>query len=195
MHSQHLPQSFPINFIVRLLQIFTYTYKFIYYTSTSSHPRGRHASCREMRESRRLVKLKDMKKEIFPFLLLSCGLGHRRISALPGLKAVASRQGHGFILQQRLMHFPTQTPTTHSYHAPFSLLAWHPNLSSSSSPSRYQSTSPAAYPLWASIAWVGVDGFAFCPDPFFLRSFLLVCFLCTVACRPRGSGIRCMSNK
>ena len=28
----------------------------------------------------------------------------------------------------------------------------------------------------ARIAWVGVDGFALCPDLFFLRSFLLVSF-------------------
>ena len=54
-------------------------------------PRGRHASCREMSETRRLVKLKDMKKEIFLSMPLSCGLSHRRISALPGLhKAVGS---------------------------------------------------------------------------------------------------------
>ena len=44
-----------------------------------------------MSESRRLVKLKDKKKEIFPFMLLSFGLCHRRISVLAGLhKAVAS---------------------------------------------------------------------------------------------------------
>ena len=51
----------------------------------------------------------------------------------------------------------------------------------------------------ASIAWVGVDGFALCPDPFFLRSFLLVSrffvvVVVIVACRLRGSRIRYMYN-
>ena len=49
-------------------------------------------------------------------------------------------------------------------------------------------------PTRASIFWVGVNGFALCPDPFFLRSFLLVSFLGIDACQPRFSGIRYMSN-
>ena len=63
-----------------------------------------------MSESR-LVKLKDMKKEIFPFILLSCEVGHRRISDLPGLhKAVASRQGQGFIPRETPHAFPLTHP-------------------------------------------------------------------------------------
>ena len=46
----------------------------------------------------------------------------------------------------------------------------------------------------ASIAWVVMDGFTLCPDPFFLRSFLLVSYLGIVMCQPH-SGIRYISNK
>ena len=49
-------------------------------------------------------------------------------------------------------------------------------------------------PIRASIAWVEVDCFAVCPDPFFLRSCFLS-FLGIIACQPRGSGIKYMSNK
>ena len=41
----------------------------------------------------------------------------------------------------------SQTSAIHSYHAPFTLLARHPNLFSLSSLSQYQSTSSAAYPM------------------------------------------------
>ena len=48
---------------------------------------------------------------MFPFMPFSCGLGHRRISILPGLhKAVASRQGQGFILQATRYAFPLTNP-------------------------------------------------------------------------------------
>ena len=72
-------------------------------------PRCRHASFHERSENRRLVKPRDMKKEISPFMFLSCGLGRRRISALPGLhKAVASRQG--FIPRGTSHTFPLTNP-------------------------------------------------------------------------------------
>ena len=46
-----------------------------------------------MSESRRSVKLKDMKKEIFPLMLLSCKLGYRQTSTLQGLHiAVATHK-------------------------------------------------------------------------------------------------------
>ena len=50
-------------------------------------------------------------------------------------------------------------------------------------------------PICASLAWVGVEGFALCSDLFFLRSFLLVSFLGVVARRPRGGGMKYLSNK
>ena len=53
----------------------------------------------------------------------------------------------------------------------------------------------SSFPMRASISCVVADGFTFFPDPFFLRSFLLVSFLSIVACRLRGSGIRYISNK
>ena len=81
---------------------------------------GWHTSC-QMSESRRSVQLIDRKKEIFPFMPLSSGLGY--------------------------MHSPLKIPAIHSFDAPFSLLAWHPKLFSSSRRSRYQSTASAAYPL------------------------------------------------
>ena len=82
---------------------------FIYSLYFNQFPplRGGHASCHEMSESRRLVKLKDS----FPFMPLSCGLGHRRTSALLGLhKAVASRQGQGFIPRATPHAFPLTNP-------------------------------------------------------------------------------------
>ena len=45
------------------------------------------------------------------------------------------------------MHSPSQNPVIHSYYTPFSLLARHSNLFSLTSPSQYQSTSSAAYPI------------------------------------------------
>ena len=45
-------------------------------------------------------------------------------------------------------------------------------------------------PICASIAWDGMDGFAFFPDPFVLHSFLGF-----VWWRLRGGGIRYISNK
>ena len=81
-------------------------------------------------------------------MLLSCGLGRRWISALPGLhKAVASHKVKGSSSGQCPMNSSSQTPAIHSYHAPFSLLAWHPYLSSSSNHSQYRSTSSTACPL------------------------------------------------
>ena len=47
-------------------------------------------------------------------------------------------------------------------------------------------------PIRASVACVGVEAFALCPDPFFLRSFLLISLLGIIACRPRGSGMKYM---
>ena len=44
-------------------------------------------------------------------------------------------------------------------------------------------------PIRASIACVGVDGFLFYPDPFFLPSFLLVSFLGVDARRTRSGRI------
>ena len=50
-----------------------------------------------------------MNKEIFPFMLLSCELGHRRISALPSLlKAVASYNYS--ISSKSRVHPPSITP-------------------------------------------------------------------------------------
>ena len=47
-----------------------------------------------MNESRRLVKLKDMKKEMFSFMPLTCGLEHRRTSTLQRFHiAVATHKG------------------------------------------------------------------------------------------------------
>ena len=48
--------------------------------------------------------------------------------------------------------------------------------------------------MGASTPGVGMGGFAFYPDPFFLRSFLLVSFLGIVACRARASGVKYMTN-
>ena len=46
-----------------------------------------------------------MKKEIFPIYALTCGIGHRYISTLPGLhKVVASLQGQEFILLTNPRH-------------------------------------------------------------------------------------------
>ena len=46
-------------------------------------------------------------------------------------------------------------------------------------------------PITASIAWVGMDGFALCSDLFFLRSFFDI-----VVRQPRGSRTRlCLINK
>ena len=75
-----------------------------------------YASCHEMNKSRKLVKLNDMKKEIFPFILLSCGLGHRQISALQSfirlwyLTTIASCQCQGFIAQAMPHAFPLTNP-------------------------------------------------------------------------------------
>ena len=63
------------------------------------------------------------------------------------LTTIASCQGKGFIPWETPIHSLSQTPVIHSYHAPFSLLARYPNLSSINSPSRYQSTSSAVYKL------------------------------------------------
>ena len=45
---------------------------------------------------------------------------------------------------------------------------------------------------WPGLGWMVSPSV---PIRFFLRSLLLVSFLSIVACRPRGSGIRYMSNK
>ena len=71
--------------------------------------RVQHASCHEMSERRRLVKLKDMKKEIFPFILLSCGLGHSQISALPGLHKTVASHSYSISSSSRV-HPPGNTP-------------------------------------------------------------------------------------
>ena len=105
-----------------------YLYLFIIYILCMNYfPQlwGRHASCHEMRESRS-VKLKDMKEEIFSFILLSCGLGQKRVSALPGLirlwhlTTIASRQGQGFISRATPHAFPLKktspyTPIMHHF--------------------------------------------------------------------------------
>ena len=110
---------------------------------------GWHASFHEMSESR-LVKPKDMKKEIFPFMLLSCGLGHRRISSIQGfirlwyLTIIASRQGQGFISRATPHAFPFTNPR-HTLLSCIILLACLTSKPPSNSPSGYQSTSSAAY--------------------------------------------------
>ena len=78
----------------------------------------------------------------------SYGLSHRRISALLGLhKAVSSPQGQGFIPRAMPYVFPSLK------HPPYTPIMHHssclPDIQtfSSSSPSRYQSISSAAYPL------------------------------------------------
>ena len=93
---------------------FKYLYLFIYlYINLfiKQHllppPCVRHASCHEISESRRLVKLKDIKKEISPFMLSSCRPGQRQTSTLTGFyKAVASHQSQGFIPQATPHAFP-----------------------------------------------------------------------------------------
>ena len=65
-------------------------------------------------------------------------------------------------------------------------------------PSSFQELGRPA-PPWGGInilaGGVGVDGFAFWLNLFFLHSFLLVSFLGIVVCQLRGSGIRYMSIK
>ena len=68
-----------------------YIYLFIYYTSTSSW------HCHEMSDSRRSVNLKGMKKDIFHFMLLSCWLGQRWVSTLPGLHKVVTSHNYGIL--------------------------------------------------------------------------------------------------
>ena len=130
--------------------IFIYLYiNFILYFNQLHPPRCRRASCHDMSESRRPVKVKDMKKEIFPFMPLSCLLGHRRISNLQGfinlwhLPTKASRQGQGFI-PRTTPHASLLTNHLHTLLSCPILLAW---LTSRPLLSRYESTSSAAYPL------------------------------------------------
>ena len=92
-------------------------------------PRGQHPLCHEMSESRRLVKLKDLKKEIFPF------------------KPMAT---HNYSISSRSrVHPPGNSPCIpphnslpiQSYHAPFSLFF------SDIQTSLLQAELHAAYPL------------------------------------------------
>ena len=84
-------------------------------------------------------------------MLLSCGLGHIRVSALPALhKAVAFRNYS--ILSRSRVHIPGNAPCISSHKPPAYTVMQHspclPDIqtSSSSSPSRYQSNSSAALP-------------------------------------------------
>ena len=63
---------------------------------------GRHASCYEMSESRRIVELKDMKKGILPFMPLSSRLGHIRTSALQVLHIAIETHNHGISSSSRV---------------------------------------------------------------------------------------------
>ena len=85
---------------------------------------------------------------------LRCGLGHRTdFQPSRGSYSWGRSQlwylirVNGSSSELHSTHSSSQTPAIHSYHTPFSLLASHPNLFSLSSPSWYQSTSSAAYPL------------------------------------------------
>ena len=104
----------------------------LYFTQFPSS-RCRHASCHEMRESRRSVKIKDEKRN-FPLYTL-------KFWAWPQMDFRPSRASYsccnlelwylvkikGSSSGQCPMQSPSQTPAIHSYHAPFSFLAWHPN--------------------------------------------------------------------
>ena len=75
--------------------------------------------CHEMSESR-LLKLKEMKKRKFPLYALNCGLGHRRISALPGFhKAVPS---HNYSILSRSRVHPLGNAHTFSLTNPHYIL-------------------------------------------------------------------------
>ena len=83
-----------------------------------------------MSECRRSVKLKDRKKEIFPFMPLRCGLDHRQTSTLQGLHISVAIHNCVFSLKSRrhLSGDAPGKPPTNSYLESFSLLARHPNL-------------------------------------------------------------------
>ena len=116
---------------------------------------GRHASCHEISYSKRETKLKKEKNNKFsPLCPLNCRFGHRRTSTFQRLYIFCGNpqlwhpvKVRGSSPGLRPMHFPSGTPAIHSYLTPFSLLAWHPNLFSLNSPSRYKSISSAANPL------------------------------------------------
>ena len=101
---------------IKFLKIYLF---YLLYFNQFPPPQGRNASCHEMSESRRLVKLKD----IFPFMLFSCELGHRRNSALPVEGVWHLVKVKGSSTGKRPMHSPSQTFAIHSYHAPSSFLA------------------------------------------------------------------------
>ena len=71
-------------------------------------PCGWRASCHEMSKSRRLVKLKGMKKEIFHFMPLSCGVRHRQTSILQGLHIAVATHSDSILTGQKLI--PQATP-------------------------------------------------------------------------------------
>ena len=81
----------------------------------------------EMSKSRRLVKLKGVKKEIFPFIPSRCGLGQRRISILPGFHKVVSFHNYGISSRSRVQplinapRIPPHKPLSYSpimHHSP-----------------------------------------------------------------------------
>ena len=107
-----------------------YLFIIIYFLYFNQFPtlRGRNASCHEMSESRRLVKLKDMKREIFPFMPLSCGLGHRRTFGLQGLHTAFAIYNWGISSKSRAHTsgntrcIPSRKPSPYPpimYHYPF----------------------------------------------------------------------------
>ena len=136
--------------ILYILIKFQYIYFFI--TQHLCRVRMHHAMKWATVKKTKLKKQKNRNK-FSPLYPLSCRLSHRQISTHRLHIAVtthnwgiSSRSG-GFIPGLCPMHYPSQTPTIHAYPAPFSLLAWHPNLFFLNSPSFYQSTSSSAYLL------------------------------------------------
>ena len=103
----------PQGYIYIYIYIYYY-YIYLLYFNQFPPLWGRHTSCHEMSESRRLLKLKDMKREIFTFILLSCRFDHRWIFTLPVLHKAVASQGQGFIPQA----MPHAFPLTNPHHTP-----------------------------------------------------------------------------
>ena len=125
-----------------------YYFKFIYLYFLNFNLflllRSWHASCQEMSYSKREAKLKKWRKtKNFPFTPFNYSLSHRTDFHLTKTSYSCGISSPGLCP----IHSPLQTLAIHFYPGPISLLAWHQNLLSLNTPSRYQSISSMAYPL------------------------------------------------
>ena len=91
---------------------------------------------------------KEKKKKFYSLCPLSRRLGHRQTSTGLHITVATDHWHHAKVRGSSpglcSMHSLSQNHAIHSYPAPFSLLAWHPNLFFFNSPSRNQSISSAA---------------------------------------------------